>query len=117
HHLHGLGNIRESENGIARPTAAGDARAVELHRLEEGPACRLDDPALDLVADSVGIDGLAAIHGGHCSKQPRGAVASIDADFDGNRDIRGLILVSREREAFATPGRATMAIPAEARRS
>src|SRR2546422_2480635 len=38
---------------IVGPGTRGDARAVEAQRFLQGPACRLDQAALDLVDDAV----------------------------------------------------------------
>ena len=55
HDLDRRGNVRKADDGIARPVAAGDARLLPRHGLVTGPADRLDDPALDLVADARGV--------------------------------------------------------------
>src|SRR5215472_5548872 len=58
-----LGNIRKGQDWIARPVEARDHGAVELQFLDQRAADGLQDVAVDLVAQSVGIDDLAAVMG------------------------------------------------------
>src|SRR5215211_5587423 len=51
-----VGNAGKTHDRIAAPIPAGHARGVEADGLVERPARRLDDPSLDLVADSIRID-------------------------------------------------------------
>src|SRR5262249_563372 len=61
HHVH-LGHLVEADDGIVGPRARGDTRAIEADGLLECPARGLDDAALDLIDDAVGVDDLAPVH-------------------------------------------------------
>src|SRR6185437_12430608 len=113
HDFDGARNVREVKNGIARPIAARDVRAVECHRLEKCPAQRLKDSAFDLVSDPVGIDGLAAVDRSDHTQYPRGTMVAIHADFDRDCQVGRKILVPCEREALAAAV-ATVLSPTEA---
>ena len=58
--LPGRENLREGQDGIARPIKAGDVRAVEGDLFLQRAADSLDHVALDLVSHAVGIDNLPA---------------------------------------------------------
>ena len=58
-------HLREAQDRIGLPGVAGDARAVEAHRLLQRPAGGLDGAALHLVGDAVRIDDLAHVDGDH----------------------------------------------------
>src|SRR4029078_7459317 len=58
---HDLRHLREFEDRIALPVEAGDLRTGELHFLHQCAANGLDDVALDLVLQTVGIDYLTAV--------------------------------------------------------
>jgi hypothetical protein len=65
----------EAQDRIAAPVAAQDMAAIEVDRFIQGPACGLDDGALDLVADAIGTDDLAAVHRGDDTAQADAAVS------------------------------------------
>src|SRR5207248_7789442 len=115
-----LRNACEAHDRIAAPVAAGDAHVVERYRLVQGPAQRLHDAALDLIADAVGIDGVAAVDYGDNAHDIDTAAFAVDVDFHCHRRIRAKILVAREPEsaAAALPGLALRekGVPAEALR-
>src|SRR5439155_1670775 len=67
------------------------ARAMEAHRLLGRPARGLDDAALDLVDDAVGIHDLAGIRRGHGPRDPHAATAAIDGDVGDERAVAGEI--------------------------
>jgi len=62
-----FGNGPKPHAGIGRPVDAGDPSLVERHRFIQRPTRRLDDAAFCLIADSIGVDNLAAVD---CSNSP-----------------------------------------------
>src|SRR5581483_4135534 len=58
-----LWNVRHGQDRIARPVPRRDAVPVEAHLLQQRPARRLDDAALDLVLQAIGIDHQARVDG------------------------------------------------------
>src|SRR5258706_3766807 len=58
-----FGHVGESQNWITRPVDACYVRAIELHLLEKHPAYGLQNAALDLGANAIGVDDLSAIMG------------------------------------------------------
>src|SRR5205823_15114579 len=95
---------------------AGDAGLVEADGFIQRPARRLQDAALDLVADSIRIHRLSAVDRADRALEPRPPRFAVHLDLDREREIRGQILVPGEREAApAAPG-PRIPRPAEARR-
>jgi len=90
-----------------------DARPIERHLLVQRPARRLHDAALDLVAQPVGIHDLAAVHRSNGTYEADAATVRIDRDFRGHGAIGGAVLIARESEAPAPPGRRLRIRPAE----
>src|SRR4029078_10815693 len=70
----------------------------------------LQDRALDLVDQPVGIDHLAAVDGGHRAHQPRTAALPVYLDLAGNGAVCRQILGTRERKAIAAAGRRLLAL-------
>src|SRR5439155_2348445 len=101
-----LRHLVEAHDRIVGPRARRHARAIEAHRLLERPARGLDDAALDLVDDAVGIHDLAGVHRGHDARDPHATAAAIDADVGDERAVAGEILVPGERDAAAAPAAA-----------
>src|ERR687897_1828214 len=85
----------EGQDRVALPGIAGHALAVEADRFLERPARRLDRPALDLIDDAVGVDGLADVDGDDQAAHPYLGL-TLDLRHDGA--IGAGILVARKRE-------------------
>src|SRR5207253_4672656 len=79
----------------------------------ERPARRLHDAALDLIANAVGIDRLAAIDGRHCAQYFNAPRFAVDLDVDRKREVCTEILVTREREAASAAFAYRVCGPAE----
>src|SRR5262249_28180051 len=73
----------------------------EADGLFQGPARRLDDPALDLVDHAVGVDDLPRVDGGHDARDAHHAGLLLDLDVGGHRAVAGEVLVLGEGEAAA----------------
>ena len=57
------GDVREARDAVLREMRVEDAAVLEADGLEEGAADALDDRALDLVLQVVGVDDGAALEG------------------------------------------------------
>src|SRR5262249_19735723 len=64
------GHLGKAQDRVALPAVAGNAGAIEAHRLEQGPARRLDGATLDLIGDPVRVDHLADVDRGHQATHP-----------------------------------------------
>ena len=93
----------EPKYRVAAPVAAGDAAGSVGHGLIERPAGRLDQPALDLVANAVQADDLAAIDRAMRTNDPDATGLAIDRDLDRDGRIGAQILVAREGKAAPVP--------------
>src|SRR5262245_29777140 len=69
----------------------------------QGPAHRLDDTALDLVPDAIGVDGLTAVDGRYSTDRPHATGLVLDVDLDGDGTVGRQVLVPGEGEATTTP--------------
>ncbi|OWK26060.1 hypothetical protein AJ87_47905 [Rhizobium yanglingense] len=58
----------------------------------------MQDAALRLVADPVGIDGLTGIDGGNGAQHLHTAGFALDLRFQCDRQIGGTVLVTRKRK-------------------
>src|SRR5205807_8748636 len=76
-----LRHFLEAQDGIVGPGTRRDARAVEAQRFLEGPACRLDHAAFDLVDDAVGIDDLSDVDGCDCGPDADLAALALQRDL------------------------------------
>src|SRR3981081_4687992 len=101
----------EAQDRIAAPVAARDPRIAEGHRLERRPADGLHDCALDLVADAVRIDGLAAVHRRDHATPAQLAGLALDRRFHGDRYVSSEVFVACERESAPAPGLPPVARP------
>ena len=85
---------------------------LEADRLEERAADALDDRALDLVAQAVGIDDRAALERGRrrggCGRAPDGFV---DLDLGAGGDVAALLVAAGDAEAAAAARPARFAQP------
>src|SRR5437899_4271388 len=113
-HLEALRRVREAQDRVARPVAAGDARIVEGRGFEARPADRLQDAALDLVLDAVGIDRLAAVDRGDDAQHAHVRSLALDLNFHRDRRIGGVVLVARVTEAASPAILLLITGPAEA---
>ena len=92
------GHLGEAQDRIGLPGVAGDARAVEAHRLLQHPAGGLDGAALDLVGHAVRIDHLAHVDRHH---QPAHADVGRALHLGDDGAIGAEVLVAREADAVA----------------
>src|SRR5215470_1017864 len=92
------GHLREAQDGVVLPAVAGNALGIEAHRLEEGPARRLNGATLDLIDNAVGIDDLADVDGGHQTPDPDFGAGF---DFGHHRAVGAKILVAGKADAVA----------------
>ena len=79
--------IGEAQDGIARPVDARHPRLVELHFLVQRPAQALHNPALNLVAQRVGIDDQAAVVGADDALDVDAAGRALHRDLDERREV------------------------------
>src|SRR5439155_15613507 len=94
-------NVGEAQDGVGPPIATGDGVRREAHFLEQRPAGRLDDGALDLVADAVGVDRHAAVAGGDGADRSDAAGRAVYLHFHRHRAVSREVLVLGEAEAAA----------------
>src|SRR5262249_59758864 len=87
----------EADDGIVGPRARGDTRAIEADGLLERPARGLDDAALDLIDDAVGVDDLAGVDGRDRARHPHASGRAIDDHVGDDGAITREVLVARER--------------------
>src|SRR5262249_12173102 len=102
-----LRHLGEAHDRVIGPRPGGHARLVEAHRFHQRPARGLDDAALDLVDDAVGIDDLARVDRGDDAADAHPAALAIDLDVRDQRAVAGKVLVPGEGEP--TPARAVAA--------
>ena len=86
-------DVRKREDRIARPIRAGDAGSIEGHFLEQRPAQRLQDAALDLRSHRVRIDHQTAIVGARHLENADGAGGLFDLGVHAHRHIGLRLLV------------------------
>ena len=67
-----LGNFAELQNGIVLPSSGGNASPIKPHLLLQNPAGRLNNPALNLVQNTVRIDHASAINRRHHADDANG---------------------------------------------
>src|SRR5262249_11469266 len=110
------GDVAEAEDRVALPVGGGDAEAVERDLLAQRPARGLDEAALELVDDAVGIDDLAGVGGDRAAHETDGGGRVVDGELDGDGAPALLVLVAREGQAAAaTAARGPrLRLPAEA---
>ena len=86
-----LWNIREGDDGVGAPFAAGHRVAVERDLFHQRAAGRLDDVAVDLVADAVGVDHQAGILTGDHAGYTDIAGRLVDGDIGNPGRPRGAV--------------------------
>src|SRR5436190_13555213 len=108
------GTAEKAQDRIATPISARDPRAVKCDALVQRPACRLQDTALDLVLDAVGVDRFAAVDRRDRAPEAYAAALEIQVNFDRERHIGGEVFVTGKSEA-PTPALLPLVLgPAEA---
>src|SRR5438067_6004585 len=100
-HLYAVRHATKAKDRIGTPVLAGDASVIESVRLVQGPARRLHNAALDLVADAVRIHRLPAIDRRHRAYDPNPPGISVDRDLCCYRRIGPKVLVASEGETAA----------------
>src|SRR5207248_10432705 len=100
-HVDASRNVGKARDRIATPIGARDRRVVERYGFVERPARGLYDTAFDLIANTVGIDGLAAIDRGDCAQDFYASRFAFDLDVDRHREIGAEVLVARKRKPTA----------------
>ena len=112
---HGLEfrHVVEAEDRVGIPVAAGDAAAIEGHRLVQGPARRLDHPALELGGEPGAVDDLPRVGRDGAALQPDLRRVG-HRDLDRHRRIGRDVLVARERDPAPAPLRTVRAAGVEA---
>ena len=86
-----LGHLGEFDDGVGAPFARRHGGAVERHFLHQRAAGRLDDVAVDLVADAVRIDHQAGILPGDHARHADIAGRLVDGDVGDPRRPRRAI--------------------------
>src|SRR5215470_18474979 len=88
-----VGRFREGQDRIAHPVDAGHPGPVEFHFFLEYPTERLQNAALDLGANAVGINDLPAVVRTNYPLHADRSARALDRDFDAGRDIALVMFV------------------------
>src|SRR5438477_11650519 len=84
---HNLGDVREGEDRIALPVEARYHAAVEFQFLDQRAADGLQNVAVDLVAQAIGVDDLAAVVGHGDTRDADFSAGAVELDVGDDADI------------------------------
>ena len=98
------GHVGEARHAVLREVRVEDLAVLEVDRLEERAAEALDDRALDLVAQAVGVDDGAALEGGDDADDLDAAALPVDRDLGAGGDVAALLGAAGDAEAAARRG-------------
>src|SRR4029453_19196389 len=87
---------------ICLPVAARHAHRVEADFLLQGPARGLEESALELVREAIGVDDLAGVCRDPGAEQPDRAGRAVDLELDHHRGVALRVLVAGEGESLTS---------------